>query len=834
MTASDSHFDEAEALHRLAHFLPAQAPLKDFIHHNTLHAFQDLPFHQALLEAHERFGYKTYLSLTEFRQRFHDKTISPLVLQTVIQRYKGVDEVGVWLQKMLHDTYDLSTQARIGSLRAYWKKMYQFNLDKQVHTSLFRVLCSYLDQGVSMWPFPVHEAGFLASVRALDAHTFDPFFKSARAKALLADPELTLHQLLQIVVGHEAYFEAYMFDQQFRHPGWSGMVATLEHQPQALLDPRPIALRDVVMFELLLEIDALDQQFGELWAPLCHRITEPIPHLFDPIPHKELFEVLRLWQEAFEWTLYDQVLCGLHDAPQNHRPDKAPSFQAMFCMDDRECSLRRHMEALDPNCETFGTPGFFNVAFYFQPLGGKFYTKLCPAPLTPIHLIKEIGEGRKRDTDLHFHKSSHSLLPGWLISQTLGFWAALRLFVNIFKPTMTPATSASFRHLDAEAQLAIDFDPNHPTENGLQLGFTPTEMADRVEGLLRSIGLLHDFAPLVYLVSHGATSVNNTHYAGYDCGACSGRPGSVNAKIMAYMANAPQVRQLLAQRGIHIPETTHFVAALHDTTRDDVVFYDLATLSVSQSEAHARIAQHFVTALDFNAKERSRRFDTVDSHDHPAHIHDKIRRRSVSLFEPRPELNHATNALCIVGRRALSKSLFLDRRSFMNSYDCTTDPDGTYLYGILKAVAPVGGGINLEYYFSKVDNYRLGAGTKLPHNVMGLLGVANGIDGDLRPGLPSQMIEMHDPVRLLVVVEHYPEVALATIQKDPATYEWFKNEWVRLAVVHPDTHQLYRFEKEQFEPYTPLTDHLDTLPSSWEWAEEHPENLPITFRSIAL
>jgi uncharacterized protein len=54
----------------------------------------------------------------------------------------------------------------------------------------------------------------------------------------------------------------------------------------------------------------------------------------------------------------------------------------------------------------------------------------------------------------------------------------------------------------------------------------------------------------------------------------------------------------------------------------------------------------------------------------------------------------------------------------------------------------------LEYYFSRVDNQKLGAGTKLPHNVMGLIGVANGIEGDLRPGLPLQMIEVHDPVKI--------------------------------------------------------------------------------------
>ena len=53
-----------------------------------------------------------------------------------------------------------------------------------------------------------------------------------------------------------------------------------------------------------------------------------------------------------------------------------------------------------------------------------------------------------------------------------------------------------------------------------KLVFSVEEMANRVEGLLKSIGLVSNFSPIVYVVGHGATSINNTHYAGYDCGAC--------------------------------------------------------------------------------------------------------------------------------------------------------------------------------------------------------------------------------------------------------------------------------------------------------------------------
>ena len=392
---------------------------------------------------------------------------------------------------------------------------------------------------------------------------------------------------------------------------------------------------------------------------------------------------------------------------------------------------------------------------------------------------------------------------------------------------MTPATSASFKHLHKKSKLIIENSNPNDVEEGLQIGFSVEEMANRVEGLLKSIGLVSHFSPLVYVVGHGATSVNNTHYAGYDCGACCGRPSSVNAKVASFAANHIEVRKILKERGIDIPSTCQFLPALHDTTRDEIVFYDEDTLTEENKELHLMNELVFSMALDHNAKERSRRFDTVDSTKSLKNVHEKIKLRSVSLFEPRPELNHATNAMCIVGRRSLSKQLFLDRRAFMNSFDYTIDPTGDYLAGILGAVAPVGGGINLEYYFSRVDNQKLGAGTKLPHNVMGLIGVANGMDGDLRPGLPMQMVEVHDPIRLLIVVEHFPEIVKYAISKNENTYQWFKNQWVKLVVVHPETFELFHFENEKFELYVPIQSSLQVTDNELEWAEKSKENLPI-------
>lgn len=66
-----SAFDEHQVIIELKHYLPAQAPLKDFIHHNKLHGFQGLNFHKALRQASQLFGYKVSLSLDEYRSLYH-------------------------------------------------------------------------------------------------------------------------------------------------------------------------------------------------------------------------------------------------------------------------------------------------------------------------------------------------------------------------------------------------------------------------------------------------------------------------------------------------------------------------------------------------------------------------------------------------------------------------------------------------------------------------------------------------------------------------------------------------------------------------------------------
>jgi uncharacterized protein YbcC (UPF0753/DUF2309 family) len=218
--------------------------------------------------------------------------------------------------------------------------LYSVDLDLAIQPFLFRFLCSYLDQGIAIWGFPVWNKGFLTTIREMERNTYTSFFKTPRAKRLLMDRKCEISDLLKILVGDEKLYEHYLFDQQFAHPGWSGIVSVIEDMPQTLLDSRRISLQDLIIFELLLEIDTLDHKFGENWLPLSMRITEKVQPLFDTVEIKEYHEVLHLWQDAFEWSFYDQVLGGLQTNQAKGKVIKSPVFQALFCIDDRECSLR--------------------------------------------------------------------------------------------------------------------------------------------------------------------------------------------------------------------------------------------------------------------------------------------------------------------------------------------------------------------------------------------------------------------------------------------------------------------------------------------------------------
>lgn len=823
---SQKAFVAEDCLNQIRHYLPTQAPLKDFIHHNTLHAFQKRNFFHALQDASEIFGNHTCLTLQQYRKLYRNGKIDVFQLDASIERNKGEFTSAELKDKLLTFDPDLTYRKRIGKLRANWQNHYGFDPGQEVHSLLFKLTSSFLDQGISAGMKYSSEKGLVDAIAEIQENSLIKIVRSPRAESFLYNDNREISSLLNLLIGNQFWYEQYLIDQQFEHPGWSGMVSVLESKPSLLFLPKKVSYSDFVYLELLLELDVLDRKFGEgKWKPLAEVVDFVPEDVFRPSEVDLSWVLKKTWQEAFELTYFDQVLKGIQSSVDHKKTSVRSSFQAFFCIDDREESLRRHIEAADPDCETYSTPAHFNLPIYYRPAGGKFNTQVCPAPMSPKHIIVDDRDSERNKKDLHFSQHSHGFFGGWLIAQTLGFWSAIKLFLNVMKPAVSPAQSSSFEHMSHRSKLIIEHKGQF--EGSLQVGFTFEEMVNLVEQELKRCGLTQGFAPLVYFFGHGGSSTNNPYYAGYNCGACSGKPSSLNARVFAAIANRSDVRDELENRGINIESKTWFIGGLHDTTRDEFVYYDLDKLDNDHRELHEEYLITFQKALTANAKERARQFMSVDLSAPPYLAHKKVKMRSTALFEPRPELNHSNNCLCIVGRRSLTKHLFLDQRAFLNSYDYRKDPTGQNLLTILQAATPVCGGINLEYYFSRVDNENFGSGSKLPHNVVGLFGLSNGVEGDLRTGLPLQMIEVHDPLRLMMIVEQKPDLILQALDQNPLMKEWYVNDWIKLACIDPETNIIYIYAGGLFSTYLPQYN-LEKVSDLEKMFESTCENLPVS------
>ena len=153
---SDIIFDEIHVVHELKHYLPSQTPLKDFIHHNSLHAFQNMKFYDAIFKASKIFGYQATLPLLDFRRLYKIGRIHEAVLDRIISERKGLENLKLWKENTINVVYDENNNQRIGKLRANWKSIYKIDLDNLVQPILFRILSNYLDQGIAIWEFPLH------------------------------------------------------------------------------------------------------------------------------------------------------------------------------------------------------------------------------------------------------------------------------------------------------------------------------------------------------------------------------------------------------------------------------------------------------------------------------------------------------------------------------------------------------------------------------------------------------------------------------------------------------------------------------------------------------
>lgn len=797
-------------LSEIRHYLPYQGPIKDFIADNILYGFRDqqLSFHEALRKASRLYGSLEYRPIAEYRRAYSTGKITDFALDFVLAAEGGEPN------SLRHKLFDTSIPAELRR-KSFRQKGYLYQMassvavtvEEQVHPTLFRLLASYLDQGMAQANLAERAGDFWDAMRKQFAVQRIYGISRSIAQTIISEtPESALVKAIGELLPAGADLRTFLLEILVAARGWSGIIAQVEVRPKYLNYSRTLPLLQYVALYVVLLADRLKSAGYN--AEKLNPANENADFFTERAPEEtESEKIYRLWHDALEMSFYFGALTAVDaNAPKKRqRSSRAGSaeFQLVFCIDDREESIRRHLEEVTTAVETFGAPGFFGIDMVYQGAFDAISIKHCPFPVTPRHKVRGVMRGKRKLAlsrhEMNFwHRHGNNLFFGTLISMIFGLASLLRMAFSIHLPSKSYETVSPLSSKEGATELQYERPEGEAQKGDYFEGYTVTEMADRVGNILTQIGLKKDFGSLVVMVAHGSSSTNNPFFAAYDCGACSGRPGYPNARAFALMANRADVRAILKERGFEIPESTLFIGALHDTTRDEVDFVDEDRLTPQLQEKLKELKGYFAEALRRTAYERVRRFVGVPFPPDEESAVKEVVKRSEMLFEPRPEYTHATNAMGIVAPRSLSENLFLDRRSFFNSYDPAADSEGKVLSAILTPFVPVCGGINLAYYFSYLDSAVFGAGSKLPHNVFSLIGVGNGVDGDLRSGLPLQMTEIHEPIRFLLLIEQTREIVLKVFESNAAVYAWIKMDWVKCCVYDYEKQKYFWFQNGNF------------------------------------
>lgn len=520
----------------------------------------------------------------------------------------------------------------------------------------------------------------------------------------------------------------------------------------------------------------------------------------------------RVWLEAHEATYQEPLSSRLRDQSKKIEAGGAepvrPLAQAMFCIDVRSEPFRRHLESVG-NYETIGFAGFFGIPMRCQSLDQHHLTDQLPAIVAPKYTVHEVVRNaeserfKKHNAGLNFMKTiqetlhdmkSHVLTP-YVMVESLGWLFGVQIFGRTLFPSFYRKARKSIRTMIAPpvgTEMTAD-------RNDDGLGLTHEEQCATIEGVLKTMGLTSNFARLVVVCGHTSTSDNNPYEAALNCGACGGNSGKPNGRLLAAMANKPSVRKHLKENGIVVPDDTHFIGGVHDTTTDSVDLFDLEDLPATHKEDLQRLKKDLKEAARKNNRERCIRLPGVGSNPSPGKVEREISRRAGDWSETRPEWGLASNAAFIIANRSLTKELDLGGRTFLNSHDYRIDTTGALLEGLMMGPMVVGQWINAEHYFSATDTEVFGSGSKIYHNVVGRMGIMSGPQSDLRTGLAWQSmvggeLTYHDPLRLFVVIEAPRERIQEIVERQPVLKQLCDNEWIHLvAVDHAGKDKVYRF-----------------------------------------
>jgi len=635
---------------------------------------------------------------------------------------------------------------------------------------------AHFDAGQALWAAPRGRNAY-AAWRAAASHDLTPeMIGLSGFAAEVADAPETAAAAIVDAVGTLGLGEAAL--ETYFHQVLMGLGGWAQHARYRLWQAELAGGTDSTALELL-AIGLVWEQalflrhraaIATRWAEVAAAHAAPVVPTADRV-------VDAILQEAAERAAQRSLAATLHARPAATAPER-PAVQAAFCIDVRSEVFRRALEAVDPGIETLGFAGFFGLAVAHRRFASDVEETRGPV-LLRAGFATAAGAGGAADAQARLAARAHRAWGRFKVAAVSSF-----AFVEAMGPVYVGKLLRDALGL-APAPAAADPLPRPVPP------LAPATQLAAAETVLRAMSLTTGFARIVVLAGHGATVTNNPFASALHCGACGGHPGQVNARLLAALLNDEALREGLAGRGIAIPADTLFVAALHDTTTDDVVLYDADAPASRHAEDLRRLRGWLAAAGRVARTERAVRLPG-------AAAGERLARRSRDWAEIRPEWGLAGCHAFIAAPRARTAGRSLGGRAFLHSYDWRHDAGFGVLELILTAPVVVASWISLQYYGSTVAPAVFGAGNKLLHNVTGGIGVVEGNGGTLRTGLPWQSVHdgerlVHEPLRLSVLIEAPREAITDILSRHPGVRDLFDNGWLHLFALDAEGRMRWRY-----------------------------------------
>ena len=483
--------------------------------------------------------------------------------------------------------------------------------------------------------------------------------------------------------------------------------------------------------------------------------------------HVDEFPDAAIWQQALEITFDEWLSTRLTTAGHDDYRSCDAQIGVVTCIDVRSEPMRRALEDTG-KVRTYGAAGFFGVDASLHINGDTI--GLAPVIVSPsVNVDATLRATWLSDLSEGINRTMEGL-GGLAIAEGFGVAALGASMTNTFAPQLSPIMAT---RTQPDVWLGTTGLDTSQLSYERQLGYA--------RAFLDGLGQ-QEFPALMVIAGHTADAANNAFAAAYQCGACGGNSGAVNARLITAMLNNSDVRRQLASDGYGIAHT-QFVAALHNTTSN--------ALELDPSTSNYGSSQNLVNQLvTESARAQGQLRTRLSSLPGAASTS-----RGCDWAQPFPEWGLVGNAACVIGPREITAGADLGGRVFLHEYDWTSDPDGSLLNGILAGPGAVMHMINMQYYCSTVDQHAFGSLDKTRHNVVGDLGVLVGASGDLHYGLPWQSLGttsdqlLHVPVRLRILISA-PAAHVALAMRGTAVEKLAANGWLTIKVIEPSPSDL--------------------------------------------